>query len=56
MKEKGNKEDCKCTPEKSKLKQHSTHETDPRHPDVKHDEPLGRVGIAPAKPVWPSQK
>jgi hypothetical protein len=56
MKEKSNKADWKSTPDKSKLKQASAHEVDPRHPDVKHDEALGRVGIAPSKPVWPSQK
>ena len=41
------------TPE---TKHSSAHEVNPHRTDVKHDETLGRVGIAPAKPVWPSKK
>jgi len=51
-----NKADWNSTAGKPKPKQSSAHEADPRRPDVKHDEPLGRVGIAPAKPMWPSKK
>jgi len=51
-----NKTDWNSTSGKPKPKQASAHEVDPHHADVKHDEPLGRVGIAPAKPVWPSKK
>lgn len=51
-----NKADWNSTTGKPKPKHASAHEADPQHTDVKHDEPLGRVGIAPAKPVWPSTK
>ena len=41
---------------RTKWKHASDHDVDPHHAAVKHNEPLGRVGIAPAKPVWPSKK
>jgi hypothetical protein len=41
---------------KPQPKHASTDGVDPHHAAAKHDEPLGRVEIAPAKPVWPSKE
>lgn len=41
---------------KPKPKHFPAHELDPQHTDGKHEDSLGRVGIAPAKPLWPSKK
>lgn len=51
-----NTADWNSTTGRPKPKPSPAHEVDPRHTGVKHDELLGRVGIAPAKPVWPSKK
>jgi len=48
--------DWNSTAGKPNPKHSPSHEVDPQHTDVKHDVSLGRVGIAPAKPVWPSKK
>ena len=56
MKKTDKKADWNSITGKPKPKHSPAHEVDPRHTDVKHDEPLGRVEIAPAKPVWPSKK
>ena len=50
------KADWNSTTGKPKPKHDSDHAVEPHHAAVKHDEPLGRVGIAPAKPMWPSKK
>lgn len=50
------KADWNSTAGKPEPKHSSAHEVDPHRTDAKHDAPLGRVGIAPAKPVWPSKK
>ena len=41
---------------KPKPKRSPTHAVDSQHADVKYAESLGRVDIAPAKPLWPSKK
>lgn len=51
-----NKADWNSASGKPPLKQVAAHEVDPEHADVKRDEALGRVEIAPAKPLWPSTK
>ena len=56
MKEQENKANWNSTTGKPEPKQDATHKVDPQHADVKHDEALGRVGIAPSKPVWPPKK
>ena len=56
MTEHEKKADWNSTAGKPNPKHSTPGEVDPRHPDVKHDEALGRVGIAPAKPTWPSKK
>jgi hypothetical protein len=51
-----NKADWNSIAGKPSPKMGTAAEVDLKHADVKHNEPLGRVGIAPAKPVWPSKK
>ena len=51
-----NKPDRNSTAGKPNPKHAPAHEVAPRHTDVKHDKSLGRVEIAPAKPLWPSKK
>lgn len=50
------KADWNSTTDKPKPKHAPAHEIDPQHTDGKSDEELGRIGIAPPKPVWPSKK
>jgi|GEM_PF-6261968 len=56
MTEQKSKANWNSTTGKPKPKHASAYEVDPHQSAVKHDEPLGRVGIAPAKPMWPSKK
>jgi len=46
-----NKADGNSTTGKLRPKQFPALKADLHHSDFKHDEPLGRVGIAPAKPL-----
>ncbi|MDA3924496.1 MAG: hypothetical protein PF904_07350 [Kiritimatiellae bacterium] len=50
-----NKDDRNSTSDKPKPK-HFPDQVDAKHTDGMHDDPSGRVGIAPAKPLWPSKK
>lgn len=56
MEQQDRKADWNRTAGKPQPRHAPTHGDDPQHAAVKHDEPLGRIEIAPAKPVWPSKK